>query len=90
MYTVKDFFDSADKINQILPGIHNSDEYVFASLDVFSLFTNLPLKKSVGIIFKRNYTSEGITITNTESCLKKLILDTCQKTAFLFNRKMYE
>ena len=28
MYTAEDSFDAADKINQILPDVHNSDEYV--------------------------------------------------------------
>ena len=44
MYTPKDSFGAANKMNQILPDVHNSDEYVFVSLDVVSLFTNLSLK----------------------------------------------
>ena len=40
MYTPKDSFGAANKIKQILPDVHNSDEYVFVSLDVVSLFTN--------------------------------------------------
>ena len=39
MYTPKDSFGAANKIKQILPDVHNSDEYVFVSLDVVSLFT---------------------------------------------------
>ena len=90
MHTVKDSFDAANKINQILPDVHNSDEYVFVSLDLVSLFTNAPLKKTVDIILKRIYTGKEITTTLTKRSLKKLILDTCQKTAFSFNGKMYE
>ena len=63
---------------------------MFVSLDVVSLFTNVPLKKTVDIILKRIYTSQQITTTLTKRSLKKLILDTCQKTAFSFNGKMYE
>ena len=37
MYTAEDSFDAADKINQILPDVHNSDEYVLVWLDVVSL-----------------------------------------------------
>ena len=44
MYTPKDSFGAANKMNQILPDVHNSDEYVFVPLDVVSLFTNLSLK----------------------------------------------
>ena len=89
MYTVKDLFDAANKINQILPDVHNSDKYVFVTLDV-SLFTNVPLKKTVDIILKRTYTGKEMTTTLTKRSLMKLILDTCQKTAFLFNGKIYE
>ena len=90
MYTVKDSFDAANEINQILPDVHNSDEYVFVSLDVVLLFTNVPPKKTVDIILKRIYTGKEITSTLTKRSLKKLILDTCQKTPFSFNGKMYE
>ena len=88
MYTVKDSFDQANKINQILPNVQKSDEYAFVSLDVISLFTNVPLKKTVDIILKLIYTDKEITTTLTKRSLKKLILDTCQKTAFSFNGKM--
>ena len=63
---------------------------MFVSLDVVSLFTNVPLKKTVDIILKRIYTGKEITTTLTKRSLKKLILDTCQKTALSFNGKMYE
>ena len=71
MYTVKDSFDVANKINQILPSVQNSDKYVFFSLDVVSLFTNVPLKKTVDIILKRIYTDKEITTTLTKRSLKK-------------------
>ena len=89
-YTVKVFFDAANKINQILTNVQNSDKYVFASLDVVSLFTNVPLKKTADIILKRIYTKKEITTTLTKRSLKKLMLGTCQKTAFSFNGKIYE
>ena len=50
MYTVKDSFDTPNKINQILPDVHKSDELVFVSLDVVSLSTNVPLKSTVDIV----------------------------------------
>ena len=90
MYTVKNSFDPANKINQILPNVQNSDQYVFVSLDIVSLFTNVPLRKTVDIILKRINTDIEITTTLAKRSLKKLILDTCQKTAFSFNGKMYE
>ena len=63
---------------------------MFFSLDVVSLFPNVPLKKTVDIILKCIYTGKEFTTTLTKRSLKKLILGTCQKTAFSFNGKMYE
>ena len=37
-HTAKDTLDAANKIDQILPDVQNSDEYVFVSLDVVLLF----------------------------------------------------
>ena len=63
---------------------------MFVSLDVVSLFTNVPLKKTVDIILKRIHTDKEITTALTKRSLLKLILDTCQKTAFSFNGKLYK
>ena len=63
---------------------------MFVLLDVVSLFINVPLKKTVDIILKCIYTGKEFTTTLTKRSLKKLILDTCQKTAFSFNGKIYE
>ena len=48
------------------------------------------MRKTVDIIVKCIYTAKEITTTLTKRFLKKLILDTCQKTAFSFNGKMCE
>ena len=86
-YAVKDSLDVANKINQILPDVHNSDEYVLVSLEVVSLFTNVPLNKT-DIILKRIYTDKEIINTLTKRSLKKLILVTCQKMLFLMVTQM--
>ena len=62
---------------------------MFVSLDVVSLFTNVPLCKTVDIILKQVY-SEKLINTLSKHSFKKLILDTCQKTALSFNNKLYE
>ena len=62
---------------------------MFVSLDVVSLFTNVPLRKTGTIILKRVY-SEKLINTLSKRSLKKLILDTCQKMALSFNDKLYE
>ena len=50
----------------------------------------MPLKKTVNIILDRVYKQKLIKTTLKKSTLKKLILDTCQKTAFLYNNQIYE
>ena len=89
IYTVKDSFEEANKTNQILPVVRNSDEFVFVPLDAVSLFTYVPLKKYVDIILKHINSDKEITTTLTTRTLKKLILDTCEKTSFSFSCEMY-
>ena len=89
-YSLGVSFDAADRINCILPLVHENEEYMFISLDVASLFLNVPLRKTVKIILKRVH-SENLTNTSfSKRSLKKLILDSCQKTALSFNNKLYE
>ena len=88
-YTLKDSFDAAERIRNI-PETAKNDGYKFVSFDVVSLFTNVPLKRTLDIILNRVYKDKLIQTTLKKSTLKKLILDTCTKTAFLFNGKLYE
>ena len=59
-----------------------SDEYTFVSFDVESLFTNVPLKKTIEIIFTRVCSEKKIS--------KTFLLDACTKTTFSFNNELYE
>ena len=63
---------------------------MFVSFDVISLFTNVPLKKTINTILDRVYQQKLVTTSLSRSVLKKLILDTCTKTAFSFNGQVYE
>ena len=83
MYTVKDSFDAANKINQILSNVQNSDEYVLVSLDVVSLFTNVPLKKTVDIL-KRIYTGKENCSYTYEKIFKEINFRNLSKNSFLF------
>ena len=60
------------------------------SFDVESLFTNVPLKKTIENILNRVYSEKKISTTLSKRLLKKLFLDACTKTAFSFNNKLYE
>ena len=55
-----------------------------------SLFTNDLIKQTVDIILRRIYQDRAILTNLKKQTLKKLILDTYSKTAFLFNNKFYQ
>ena len=61
-FIVNDSFDAAKKIQKIPRELFDSG-YKFVSNDVISLFTNLPLAKTIDIILKRVY-SENLVTTN--------------------------
>ena len=88
-FTVKDSFDAVTHINNIPRNLFN-DGYRFVFFDVTSLFTNIPLKKTVNIILKRIYKNNLISTTLKKRTLKKLILDSCTKTIFSLNGKLYK
>ena len=89
-YSLKDTFDAAERIKKIHKELLRNEEYTLISLDVVSLFTNVSLRKIVNIVLDRVYNQKLIKTTLSKSVLKKLILDTCQKTAFTLNGIIYE
>ena len=89
-YSLKDTFDAAERIKKIHKELLRNEEYTLISLDVVSLFTNVSLRKIVNIVLDRVYNQKLIKTTLSRSVLKKLILDTCQKTAFTLNGIIYE
>ena len=54
VYTLKDSFDAANKIRAIPPELFDQG-YTFVSFDVTSLFTNVPLSRTIKIILDRVY-----------------------------------
>ena len=64
--------------------------YKFVSFDVESLFTSVPLEKTLYIILDRVYKEKLVTTALRKRTLKKLIPDSCKKTAFSFNCNLYE
>ena len=59
-------------------------------MDVVSLFTNVPLNRTIKIILKRVYEEKLLATKLRRNTLKKLIKDTCMKTAFSCNNKLYK
>ena len=78
-FTAKDSFDAANKIQQISKELFDSG-YRFVSFNVTSLFTNVPLAKTIDIIFKRLY-SEKLFTTNLAKrkmkSIKACIFENC-------------
>ena len=88
-YTLKDTFDAANRIKAISPTLF-TEGYEFVSFDVESLFTNVPLQRTLRIIEDRIYNKKLVKTKLTKSTLRKLIRDTCTKTVFSCNNKLYE
>ena len=82
-YTVKDFFDFAKDITQ------QSSNLFMASLDVDSLFTDVPFDETIEIcvneLFKSNQTVSGL---NKQQVLEMLSLTT-KENDILFDQKYY-
>ena len=68
-YSLKDSFDVATRINGILPQVRENDECMFIS-HVISLFTKVPLKKTVNIILKPIYNEKQIPTSLSKRSLK--------------------
>ena len=88
-YNRKNSFDAAKRIRSILPELFDED-YQFVSLDVQSLSTNVPVKKTINIILDRVYNKKLINTNLKKRTMKKLILDSCRKTSFSFDNLLYE
>lgn len=50
----------------------------------------MPLQKTVDIILDRIYNKKLLSTSLSKKSLKKLILDSCNKTAFSFNNILYQ
>ena len=87
-YVVKDSFEAVDRIKDI-PKEYFEQGYKYVSFDVESLFTSVPLKKTIQVILDRVYQEEKITTNLQKRTLKKLLKDACHKTTFSFNNVLY-
>ena len=88
-YTLRDSFHAVSEMKYI-PKELFSEGYRLVSFDVVSLFTNVPLTKTVKIILDRIFEEKLVATTFLKRTLKKLILDSCTKTAFSFNNQLFE
>ena len=88
-FTLRDSFEAVNRIQDI-PSSLFMNGYKNVSFDVESLFTNVPIKKTIDVILTRIYNDHTISTNLKKHSLKKLILGTCTKTAFSFNIIIYE
>ena len=59
------------------------------SSDVASLFTNVPLEKTIDIILKRIYVNQGVATDIPKQEMKELLNLYTKSVHFLFNNKIY-
>ena len=87
-FTLKDSFEAINRIQDI-PSSLFVNGYKYVSFDIESLFTNVLVKKAIDVILTRICNDHTISTNLKKRSLKKLILDTCTKTAFSFNNVIY-
>ena len=88
-YNLKYSFDTVKKIRSILHELFDYD-YQFVSFDVQSLFTDVPVKTTIYIILDRVYNKKLINTSLKKRTTRKLLLNSCTKTAFSFDNVLYE
>ena len=84
-YNVQNTTEFVNKIKTIKA----PEGYKAISFDVVSLFTNVPLKKTIDIILRKVYDERSINTKIPKKDLKKLLLLCTQGTPFTFDGKMY-
>ena len=89
MIILKDSFDAANKIKTV-PSEMFEEGYQFVPFDVESLFTNVPLNKTINIILDQIYRQKLLKTNLKKRIIKKLLLDSCTKTAFSDNNIFYQ
>ena len=88
-YHLTDSFEPVSTIKAIPQNLFD-EGFRFVSFDIESLFTNVPLKRSLNLVLKRVFTDGLIETTLSKRILKKLLLDARTKTVFSFDNTLYE
>ena len=73
-HTVKDTFDAKTRVETIDKALF-TQRYQYISFDVESLFTNVPLERTLAIVERRIYDENELATTLKKTTLRKLIRD---------------
>ncbi len=87
-YNLTDTFEAVSAIKAIPENLFEEGDR-FVSFDVESLFTNVPLKRTIDLVLLRVFKDKLINTTLSKRMLTKLLFDSCTKTAFLFDRPLF-
>ena len=83
-YVVKNSYEFVNEVSEI-----KLDQFVMASFDVVSLFTQIPLDETIEIICDSLFKDEGKVKEFTKLKFKKLLGFAVKDSPFLFNNKLY-
>ena len=84
IFTVKDSFAFAEEI------VHQDGKLFMDSLDVDSLFTNIPLKETIYIGTNLLYNNVDVIEGKNKSEFEKLLSLVTQESYFMFNDILYK
>ena len=83
-YTIKDSFEFASEVSNL-----NLDNFVLASLDIESLFTNIPLDETIDIIGESLFKDSEKFNNFNKSQFTKFLNFAVKDSPFYFNEKLY-
>ena len=83
-FTVKDSFAFAEET------VHQDSKVFMGSLDIDSLFTNIPLEETIDICTNLLYNNEVLTEGINKSAFKNLLSLAIQESYFIFNDVRYK
>ena len=83
-YTIKDSFSFAKEI------VQQDSSYYMGSLDVDSLFTNIPLEETINICTESVYNQNDIVEGLSKSEFKELLSLATKESYFIFNEFLYK
>ena len=88
-HTIKDTFEFCRNIEEF-QGQNDTSSMFMCSFDISSVFTYIPLEKTIEICLDALYREEDIAkLTVPEKVLKKLLLKATTEVEFSFNDTMY-